>query len=125
MPATAKYIITSDERKFPNSPFGRGRADRHEKFLKTLSSPSSVDQARPVEPANLFGSAGSPFAGSSAESDELRARETELIRVAAELTDKEHSWTKSWLKFSLMKTIWRRWFANWWEKFYRKSSLRK
>ena len=88
VPATAEYIITSDKKKFLNSPFGRANANRHERSLEKLSSPSSVDSAHPVEPANLFGSAGSPSAGSSAESDELRARETELIR-AAELTDKE------------------------------------
>ena len=89
MPATAEYIITSDRKKFLNSPFGRENANRHERSLEKLSSPSSVDSAHPVEPANLFGSAGSRPAGSSAESDDLRARETELIRMAADLTNKE------------------------------------
>ena len=68
VPATAEYIITSDKKKFLNSPFGRANANRHERSLEKLSSPSSVDSAHPVEPANPFGSVGSPSAGSTAES---------------------------------------------------------
>ena len=73
VPPTAKYIQTSDDRKFPDSARGREGASRHQKFLDFTSSPSSAKPPVDPLPRNLFGSAAAPGESDSAAQSECEA----------------------------------------------------
>ena len=104
---TAKFIFTTDGRRFPGSSEGSRRAAAHERFLKVVLSPPS---ATSVKKKNLFGSEDRQLSDVQAALEEIKLREHALADMTNELELSRSPIIPDLMNSREENRVWTRWF---------------